>query len=210
VINIPAAAGLALLSGPIVRLIFRHGHVTTLAAQQMGLLLAIMAIGLPFFSVVSLMVRAFYALKDTRTPVRVAMVDFVINIALSLILIRYLDVLGIVIASTTAIVCQAVLLQRALVRRLPEMHIAPLLPSVGKVVAGAAVMVGVVSGGLRGFGALGLSGRVADLVAVAGLIPLGVASYGAVLWILRIEGRDDLEAMLVRLPLLGRFFRPAL
>jgi putative peptidoglycan lipid II flippase len=169
-----------------------------------------MAIGLPFFSVVSLMVRAFYALKDTRTPVRVAMVDFVINIALSLILIRYLDVLGIVIASTTAIVCQAVLLQRALVRRLPEMHIAPLLPSVGKVVAGAAVMVGVVSGGLRGFGALGLSGRVADLVAVAGLIPLGVASYGAVLWILRIEGRDDLEAMLVRLPLLGRFFRPAL
>lgn len=210
VINIPAAAGLALLSGPIVRLIFRHGHVTTLAAQQMGLLLAIMAIGLPFFSVVSLMVRAFYALKDTRTPVRVAMVDFVINIALSLILIRYLEVLGIVIASTTAIVCQAVLLQRALVRRLPEMHIAPLLPSVGKVVAGAAVMVGVVSGGLRGFGALGLSGRVADLVAVAGLIPLGVASYGAVLWILRIEGRDDLEAMLVRLPLLGRFFRPAL
>jgi len=103
-----------------------------------------------------------------------------------------------------------VLLQRALVRRLPEMHIAPLLPSVGKVVAGAAVMVGVVSGGLHGFGALGLSGRVADLVAVAGLIPLGVASYGAVLWILRIEGRDDLEAMLVRLPLLGRFFRPAL
>ena len=80
IINVPAAAGLAVLSAPIVDLIFRHGLVTHDAAQRMGLLLAVMAIGLPFFSVVSLMVRAFYAMKDTATPVRIALVDFVINI----------------------------------------------------------------------------------------------------------------------------------
>ena len=45
-------------------------------AHRMALILALMVIGLPFFSVVNLTVRAFYAVKDTRTPVRVALIDF--------------------------------------------------------------------------------------------------------------------------------------
>jgi putative peptidoglycan lipid II flippase len=210
IINVPAAAGLALLSGPIVRLIYRHGLVTPGAAHDMGLLLSVMLVGLPFFSVVNLMVRAFYALKDTRTPVRVAIVDFVINIVVSLILIRFFGVIGIVVASTTSIIAQTLLLERALVRRLPEMHFAPLLPSLLKVVVGTAVMAGVVFAGWRGVEALGLGGRATDLVGVVALIPAAVAAYGLVLWLLRIEGRDELETVLARLPLVGRLFRPAL
>jgi putative peptidoglycan lipid II flippase len=91
-----------------------------------------MAVGLPFFSVVNLMVRAFYAVKDTRTPVQGGDGGLLINIAVSLALIRWLGVIGIVIASTTAIIAQAVLLERALVRRLPDMHFAPLLPSLAQ------------------------------------------------------------------------------
>jgi putative peptidoglycan lipid II flippase len=210
IINVPAAAGLALLSGPIVDLIFRHGLVTHDAAQRMGLLLAVMAIGLPFFSVVSLMVRAFYAMKDTKTPVRVAMVDFVVNIVASLILIRYLGLFGIVIANTSAIIVQTVLLERALVRRLPQMHFGPLLPSLAKVIASAAVMVGVVLAGVRAVAALGLRAHASDLLAVIGLIPVGVGAYALTLWMLRIEGREELRVLLVKMPVLGRLFRPAL
>jgi len=50
----------------------------------------------------------------------------------------------------------------------------------------------------------------ASAIAVFALIPAGVATYGIVLWGLRIEGRAELEAMLARLPLLGRLFRRAL
>ena len=210
VINIPAAAGLALLSGPIVQLIFRHGLVTQAAAHSMGLLLTIMVIGLPFFSVTNLMVRAFYAIKDTRTPVRVATVDFFINIAVTLTLIPYLGVVGIVIASTTAIISQTMLLGWALVRRLPDMHFAPLLPSLWKVALGTLAMAAVVGGGWCAVQATGLGARAAAVAAVAGLIPAGVAVYGLVLWRTGIEGRTEIEAMLARLPLAGRFFRPAL
>ena len=210
IINVPAAAGLALLSRPIVRLIFQHGNVTHEAAHNMGLLLSLMAVGLPFFSVVSLMVRAFYAVKDAKTPVRVALVDFLINIGVSLVLIRFLGVVGIVAASTTAIIAQTYLLGRALVRRLPQMHFAPLWPSVAKVLVATAAMAGVVAGGWRALGWLGLGARATDAAAIAGLIPVGVAAYGLVLWVLRIEGRDELEAVLVRVPVVGRLFRPAL
>jgi putative peptidoglycan lipid II flippase len=210
VINIPAAVGLALLSGPIIQLVFHHGVATQADASTMGLLLAVMAVGLPFFSVVNLMVRAFYAVKDTRTPVRVAMVDFVINIGVTLALIPFLGVVGIVIASTTSIIAQAILLERFLVRRLPDMHFAPLLPSLGKVALGAAVMAGVVEAGWIGARHLGVGPAATALIGLIGLIPLGVAVYGLVLWKLHIEGRTEIEAMLVRMPLVGRFFRPAL
>jgi putative peptidoglycan lipid II flippase len=142
--------------------------------------------------------------------VRIALVDFAVNVVLSLVLIRYLGLFGIVLANTAAIITQMVLLERALVRRMPELHLGPLLPSVGKILVGAAAMVGVVLAGLRGVAALGLRTHAADLVAVAGLIPAAVAAYGAILWMLRIEGRDEVQAVLAKVPVLGRLFRAAL
>jgi putative peptidoglycan lipid II flippase len=61
-------------------------------------------------------------------------------------------------------------------------------------VLGSLAMAAVVAGGwwmLRGvYGA--------DVIAVFGLIPLGVAVYGGVLWALRIEGREELAALLAK------------
>jgi putative peptidoglycan lipid II flippase len=202
VINVPAAVGLAVLSQPIVRLLYRHGNFTPEAAHDMSMLLTLFAIGMPFFSVVNLTVRAFYALKDTATPVRVATVDFVVNVVLSLLLRKWLGAPGLGLASTTAIIVQMVLLQRALLRRLPEMTLAPLVPSLGKVLAGAAAMGALVWGGwqvVRGQDAVIHLFRVqmqaSDLLAVFVLIPVGVLAYGGALWFLRIEGREDLVAL---------------
>jgi len=209
-INIPAAVGLALLSRPIVRLLYQHGHFTAADASNLADLVVLFSIGMPFFSVVNLTVRAFYAVKDIATPVRVAAIDFCINIAVSLSLMRWLGVPGLVIASTTAIIAQTLLLQRALARRIPGMHFAPLWPSVAKVFAGTAAMAGVVGAGLWALRALALGARVTDAIAVLGLIPLGIASYGVAIWLLRIEGRDELGAFLARLPVIGRLFRLSL
>jgi hypothetical protein len=115
-----------------------------------------------------------------------------------------------VIASTTAIIAQTLLLAWALVRRLPQMHFAPLLPSFLKVLLGTVVMAVVVGAGWFGVQSLRFGGTTSALIAVLGLIPAGVAVYGLVLWKLEIEGRDEIGAMLARMPLAGRFFRPAL
>ncbi len=199
VINIPAAAGLALLSGPIVRVIYRHGEFSAANASAMTPLLALFVIGLPFFSINSLTVRAFYAVKDTATPVKIAAVDFVVNLVLSLVLRQWLGAAGLVIASTTAIFVQMVLLQRALSKRLPGMTLAPLWPTIGKIAGATAAMSAIVWGGAAVLHALWPGTRLADLVAILVLIPLGVAVYGLVLWFVRVEGRDELEAMLGRL-----------
>ncbi len=201
VVNIPAAAGLALLSRPIVRLCFEHGRVTHLEAHDMGLLLALMVIGLPFFSVVSLTVRTFYAIKDTATPVKIAGIDFLINIAVTVTLVYGfgLGVVGIAIASTTAIIAQTLLLARALSRRFPDIAIARLIPSLAKVVAGTALMAVVVGVGWHALGGVAMSQRMRDAIGIFCLIPAGVGVYAAAIWLLRIEGRDELAALLRRL-----------
>jgi len=205
VINVPAAAGLALLSEPIVRLLFERHNFTAADTQAMTPLLALYVIGLPFFSVVSLTVRAFYAVKNTRAPVRIATIDFLVNLALSLVLMRWLGAAGLVIASTTAIAVQTWLLQRELRHVLPGgFTLAPLVPSVAKIALATLVMSVAVWVGIRFAAALPVTGKARDFLLVAGLIPTACALYGAVLWILRIEGSEDFAALLARVR--GRVF----
>ena len=196
-INIPAAAGLAVLCQPIVRLLFRHGQFTGADAHAMAVLLALFVIGMPFFSVNNLTIRAFYSVKDTATPVKVAALDFTVNLVLSLILMWSLGAAGLVIASTTAIIVQTVLLKRALGRRIPEMTLGPLGPTCGRILVATAGMSAVVAAGWWGV-RTALHGRLADVIAIVGLIPLGCAVYGGLVWALRIEGREELWETLRR------------
>ena len=195
-INLPAAAGLALLAEPIVRVLFERGAFTAEGTRLMAPLLAWFVLGMPFFAVVSLLTRAFYARKDTRTPVRAATLSFVVNLALSLLLIRPLGAIGLVVASTAAVIAQTLWLQRILHRRVPELSLRPVARDVGKVLLATAVMSALVAGGwwgaLRGLGARG------DWLALLGLIPAGAVAYALALWFLRPAGRDELWQLLRR------------
>lgn len=199
IINVPAAAGLALLSHPIVFFIYQHGHFTAANAAALARLVTLFAIGMPFFSVVNLTVRAFYAVKDTKTPVKVGVFDFALNLGLSLLLMGRFGAAGLVIASTSAIIVQTLLLQRALVRRLPELTFRPLWRSVGKVAVATLCMSAVVWTGWHYLQSSRLGLHFSELVALLGLIPVGIAVYAAALWLLRIEGREELGTLARRL-----------
>lgn len=194
-LNVPAAAGLAVLSTPIVRLLYERGKFTAADTATMAPLVALFAAGMPFFAVAGLMVRAFYATKDTVTPVKLATVSFVINVSLGWWLKDTLGARGLVVASTAAVIVQTLALQHLLGRSLPGMTFGELWLTLGKILAGTLAMAAVVGGGwhlMRGM-------HGADVIAVAGLIPLGVAVYAAALWMLKIEGRDELGALVAKL-----------
>jgi putative peptidoglycan lipid II flippase len=144
---------------------------------------------------VNLTVRAFYSVKDTATPVKIAVIDFLVNLGLSLLLMRWLGAAGLVLASTTAIIVQTVLLNRALARRIPEMRFGPLWPSLFKIMLATAGMSTAVGAGWYGLGRISW-GRTADVLAVVGLIPVACVIYAALLWGMKIEGLDELKALL--------------
>ena len=196
-INVPAAVGLMVLATPIVRVLFQRG---AFSAEDTGLtvpVLMVFAAGLPVLAFVNLMLRAFYAEKDTRTPVRGALLSFWVNVGLSLLLMGPLSTLGLAIASNVAVVLQAYYLQHQLSHHRPELRFGAILPDVAKIVLATAGMAAVVFSGYRFSFSWG-SGWGADLIRLAGLIPLGGLTYGALVWGLRLEGREELLAILRR------------
>ena len=199
VLNIPAAVGLVLLSEPIVRLLFQRGEFHASDTTLMAPILAVYALGLPFLSFTTVALRGFYALKDTATPVRAAALSFAVNLVLSIVLMRWLSTVGLALASTLAVLAQAWFLQTRLTRKLAGLGFAPLLPNLGKIVVASALMGVAVWGGARLLAGLALTGKAHDLAVVAGLIPVACAVYGALLWIMKIEGREDLEALIARI-----------
>jgi len=86
VIVLPATVGMLTLARPIVSVLFQRG---AFGAQEVALTtraLYALAVGLWPVSMVRLVVPAFYALEDTRTPVLTAAVAFVVNCACCLLL----------------------------------------------------------------------------------------------------------------------------
>lgn len=87
---LPAAAILIVIRIPVVRLIFGASQFDWRATVLTGSTLAYLSIGLAAQAVSLLLVRGFYALKDTRTPVLVSLVVVIINISLSVYFITVL------------------------------------------------------------------------------------------------------------------------
>lgn len=83
---IPAAAGLLVLRRPLVALLFERGAFRASSTEAVAWALAFYALGLVGHAGVEIIVRAFYALHDTWTPVWVGGLAMGLNVVLSLTL----------------------------------------------------------------------------------------------------------------------------
>lgn len=89
-LSIPATVVMILLGEPLVALIAQRGAWTPESTSATAWALAFYALGLAGFSLLEVLSRAFYALSDTWTPVWVGTLTMFANIALSLVLIRFI------------------------------------------------------------------------------------------------------------------------
>lgn len=82
-IIIPASVGLAVLSIPIVRLLFEHGEFTGESTRITAYALIFYCVGLFAHAAVWVVTRAYYSLQDTLRPVLVAVSTIFLNIFLN-------------------------------------------------------------------------------------------------------------------------------
>ena len=99
-IAVPAALGLLALGHPVVQLLFQRGEFAAADTRATAQALAGYAVGLPAFSAARIVAQAFYALGDTRTPVRLGLGAVAINVALALWLMGPLQHAGLALASS--------------------------------------------------------------------------------------------------------------
>lgn len=140
-IMLPSMIGLMVLAFPIVGGLFERGafdHGATLMTAQAVIYYAF---GLLAYAVSRVLTGAFYALRDTRTPVKLAIEAVVVNVLFSLALMWPMQVGGLALASAIANILNAARLTRALERRLGAALLAPALGPLSRQ-AGAALLMG--------------------------------------------------------------------
>jgi putative peptidoglycan lipid II flippase len=197
-INVPAAVGLFLLAEPVIRVLFQRGAFTSENVAAMRPVLMVYALGLPFLSFTNIVLRAFYAQRDTVTPVKAAVLSFIVNLSLSLLLMGPLGTLGLAVAGNVATVVQAVYLQVRLARTRDGFGFHHVFRDLGKVLLAAIVMGALVALVWRTWVRLAGTSTLAMLIGLGAVIALGVGAYAIGIWLLRIEGRDDLMALVRR------------
>ncbi len=88
---LPAAIGLVVLRRPIVNLLYHHGALWSgRDTEQTSFALLFYALAVPPLSLIEVLPRVFYAMRDTRTPVRIAIYAVALDVALSIFLVNVL------------------------------------------------------------------------------------------------------------------------
>ena len=122
VIVVPAALVLAVLGAPLAEALFGYGSTSVAEARYIGMVFGIFSLGLVPYMMFQLMLRVFYAMHDSRTPMYIGVAVMATNIAASLLSLAVLPaghvVEGVAAAFGLANVVGTVLSWRILSHRL--------------------------------------------------------------------------------------------
>lgn len=197
-ITIPAMAGLIICSTPIFSLIFMGGAFTYETAVNSASALMYYSVGLSFVAITRVLAPVFYALKDTKTPVYIALITFAINLCFSIVLMGPLKHGGLALASTLSAFCNMAMLFLLLRRRIGPIGGKSIMTTTVKSAAASIPMSVLVYYGCS-FVDWGQGGHKIHKALVLGVTILcGSALYLLTVKMLRSEEAHDLFSLLRR------------
>jgi putative peptidoglycan lipid II flippase len=191
------ALGIALCV-PATTLLFNHGRFTADGVELVASALLLLLLALPGEGLNTILIRAFYANRDTRTPALAAILGVVLNVTIGVFAVNVLGwglagiAGGIAVGSTVEAALLAVLLRR----QIPAFDPSPIL-RVGGPIAAASLVAGLVAAGVVSLADPALLGAPTTIRAFVELALGGGAGALAYLFLARA----------LRLPELGLIMR---
>jgi len=200
VLTLPAGVLLFVLAVPVVRLIYQHGRFTALDTVRTAQALALYALGVLPAALTRNCAAGFYALGDTKTPALVALGVVAGNIALNLILMRFIGFRSFPLTASLTQFLNFVILFYLLTRRQTNLFDRTLFRMLIQT-GGAALVGGAVAYGCRlGYETfLPINRVVSQLTEVIIAGGLGLAGYYLMARILRIdEVKEAINSLIQR------------
>ncbi len=114
----PASVGLVILGKPIIVTLFERGNFLHSASLMTYSCLTYYSLGLVFFSISKILISSFYAMKTPSVPVKIVSFCIVINLFFNIILMKYLEVGGLALATTISSFIACILLVNRLKKRI--------------------------------------------------------------------------------------------
>jgi putative peptidoglycan lipid II flippase len=196
---VPAMLALVVLIEPAVRLLFEHRAFTAYDSARTSLVFLYYAPQLPLTAIDQVLIYAFYARRDTVTPVLVGVLTVGGYLVTALLTRDWLGVNGLALANTVQNGSHGLILLGLIGARVGGLAPRELLGFCGRVLLAALPMAAAL------WAVLALAGPVLGqttlgLVALLGLeLAVGLSVFGTLLLALRVpEARQVVELLLAR------------
>ena len=193
-IIIPSSVGLILLKGSLVKLIYMHGIFNAADAQKTAGVLLFFTAGLWASALLKTVVPVFYSMKDTKTPVNAAIISLIINIIFAVLLMRFMGVYGLALASSISLIFNYLFLLRKLHLKKGIGLGADFFKSFAKTLTASFIMGLIVEFLIVAFGRL----NYGPLAVVSASLATGVIAYIFVSFALKNDFANILKSVIMK------------
>ena len=193
---IPISIGAIVLATPIVKLLFQRGEFDVRATSMTAIALIMYSIGMVAFGLRDILGKVFYALQDTKTPMINGAIAMIMNIVLNIILVKYLQLAGLALAtSISAIVC-IFLLFGSLKKKIGYFGQDKIIKTMIKSILSAVVM-GIVTYFIYNMisNLLGV-GFIKEVISLVVSVGIGAVTYAILVVLLKVEEINIITSMM--------------
>lgn len=196
---IPASVGLIALGYPLVRVMFEHGMVTHTGAMKTSEILAFYALGIFAQAATLVVIRSFYALQDTWTPLTFGVITIALNYFLNITLVKPFGASGLALAYSITGLFDFISLTFLLRRKIGPIRLTKIVTTFVKVVVASLVM-GVAAYYTAGLleNMLNMNLIMNQLIQVLISIAVAIVVYVVIVLALKMEEAQVVLGMLKR------------
>ncbi|WP_343003410.1 murein biosynthesis integral membrane protein MurJ [Clostridium sp. 2218st1_F5_2218SCRN_220325] len=184
---IPISIGAIILSTPIVKLLFQRGEFDERATSMTAIALTMYSIGMVAFGLRDILGKVFYSLKDTKTPMINGVIAVCMNIILNIILVEYLHLAGLALAtSISAIIC-ILMLFKSLKKKIGYFGQDMILKTTVKSIISSLIMGIIINFVYNVLSKLMGSGLIIEMILLLITVVIGVIVYAIVIILFKVE-----------------------
>jgi putative peptidoglycan lipid II flippase len=199
-INLLSAVLLFTLAEPIIRLLFERGRFDANSTSHVSFGLVCLAPGLISFSLVNILARAFYALNDIRTPMRISVFCLTVNLLLTAFFLfgAKLGAGALGVANSLSSFCNLGLLLFALRKKLKTLEMSECTAQLPRLTV-AGLAAGVLAWTLRWFWQKHLGHATLPLKLGEVFVPMTAATaiYFALTWWMNIASAREMIGLIL-------------
>lgn len=186
-VMIPAALAIVILREPLISVLYLRGKFTLTDVKLVSEALIFYAPAMIAYGLRDVLNRAFYSVKDTKTPMMYSIIGVVINIILSAILYRYMSVPGLTLSSSISAVVITLMLLLEMNKKFKGIAFGSILKTLGKISI-ASVIMGVAVYLIKNIFVMNVASTlIINLMILLICAVVGMALYFALAYLFKIE-----------------------
>ncbi|EJO5346050.1 murein biosynthesis integral membrane protein MurJ [Clostridium botulinum] len=179
----------------LVNILFGYGKFTEKDVTYTSQILLFYSLEICFLGIRDVLNRAFYSLKDTKTSMKNGIIGVVINIILSLLLIRVMDAKGLALSTSISMIIISILLFKDIKSKLVDVNLTKFYLNISKILIAGIVQYGVMIAINKFFTFISWnkSSKIYMLIYISIVSIISASIYIVLLYILKVDGIEDVK-----------------